>query len=330
MLALVAAATPAMAQQLSMSSRKFTPSGEGEKALAAQATSQVLPADVRRDPSKHGDQLVFWTGVTDGLVDGTPFVEHHYFDGVVEGHGGVWLSPWGEGRFCLLDVPADAASAFDTEKPQFVRAYGFPVITDNGVCLQRAKIVVGDRGYSTTMIAYGPDGESDFSRDDVELRGATRSYPEERLLSRLGYRVLASVHGQKANDSDGRSGWSASLELDLRLDLRKELALLVGPHSASGFGAPESIQAALLFRYYVVGVGAAFGPLVHIPVRGNDDDQVWFGARYMPTVGDALGRWGMSPAVGGALDVAFTRDGDRRVLLQFTIGLDGNFARLPI
>ncbi len=321
-IAILAAAAPAMAQ-LAMSSRTFTPSTEDERALAAQATSDVLPSDVRADPTAHSEQLVFWTGVTDGLVDGTPFVEHHYFDGVEEGHGGVWLSPWGEGRFCLLDVPADQTRAFDAERPQLVRAYGFPVVTAEGICLSRAQIVVGDRGYTTTMISYGPGGDSDFTRADAERRGATRSHPEARLLTRFGYRVLASIHGATAKDSDGGAGWSASLEVDLRLGLRKELALLVGPHSSSGFDAPDSIQAALLFRYYVVGIGASFGPLVHLPLA--DDDPLWLGARYMPMVGDALGRWGKMLTAGGALDFAMTPDGDRRLLLQFTIGLDGNF-----
>jgi hypothetical protein len=314
----VATGATTAAAQVSRSSRPFAPTSAEEQAAFDRATRDVFPSDVRRDPARHADTIVMWTGITDGSVDGTPFVEHHYFDGVVEGDGSVWLSPWGEGRFCLLGVPRDEAQRFEATRPLFVRAYGVPVVTDGGICLRDVTFVAGDRRYSMTVVEYGPNGQP-LSSADAEERGAIRSYAEARLLTRLGYRVLVSAH----TGSD--TGWSASLELDLRLGLRTELALLAGPHADSGFGAPTSIQCAVLFRYHVVGVGAAFGPLVHVPVA--DAGTAWFGARYMPTVGDALGAWGVAPAVGGALDVAANADGDVRVLLQLSVGVDGNLGR---
>jgi hypothetical protein len=74
-----------------------------------------------------------------------------------------------------------------------------------------------------------------------------------------------------------------------------------------------------------VGVGAAFGPLVLVPARS--DEPVRIGGRYMPTVGDALGAWGIAPCIGGAFDVTATPGGDVRFLLALTLGIDGNFGR---
>jgi hypothetical protein len=173
------------------------------------------------------------------------------------------------GRFCLLDVPPDAAWTFASEKPLLVRAYGVPVVTNTGVCLKRATFFTGDRRYTTTIIEYGPNGHEGFSEAEAAKRDATRIHPEERLLTRFGYRVLAGVHVGKTNfdDSPAGVGWSVAAELDLRLALRTELALLAGLHAYPEFGAPTSIQTALLFRYYVVGIGAALGRSSIYPCR---------------------------------------------------------------
>jgi hypothetical protein len=321
----ITSSTVASAQ---MSSSKFVPVAAEEKALYDRAARDVFPRDVRDHPGRYAETLVLWTGVTDGSTNNAPVVEHHYFDGVVEGGGGVWLSPWGDGRFCLLDVSPKTTRAFASDKPLFVRAYGYPVVTDNGLCLRRATVIVGDRGYTTTIIEYGPNG-GDFSEQDAAARGATHSHPEERLLTRFGYRVLAGVHAGKTNldDSAPGVGWSAAVEVDLRLALRTELGLLAGPHAYPEFGTPTSIQTALLFRYYVVGIGAAFGPLLHLPVQ--EGEQVWIGGRYMPMLGDALGAWRVSPAAGGSFDIAATTDGDVRFLLALTLGIDGNLGAPP-
>jgi len=316
-----ALATP-VAAQLAMSSSRFSPPTAEEKAVFDRASRDVMPADVRREPARYANTIVFWTGVTAGRANGVAFVEHHYFDNAVEGHGGVWLSPWGEGRFCVLDAPSEAKRRFDSERPLFVRAYGVPVMTPDGVCLQRAVLIVGDRGYSTTMIEYGPNG-NDVAELDVQARGATRSHPEERLMTRFGYRVHAGIHGgDDFGDLPGGGGWNIAVELDLRFSLRSELALMTGPHWFPSFSALTSWQIALLYRYYVVGIGAAFGPLLHLPMQ--DTEKVWIGGRYMPMMGDAVGRWGVSPVLGGALDIAATTDGDVRILLGLTLGIDGN------
>ena len=48
------------------------------------------------------------------------------------------------------------------------------------------------------------------------------------------------------------------------------------------------------------------------------------GVRYLPTFGDALGTWGLSPAFGGGMDVSASPDGDVRFMLQLVLGIDGN------
>ena len=320
----LAMATAPVAAQMAMSSSKFEPTTLEEKTAFGRASRDVFPSDVRREPARYANTTVFWTGVTRGITNGAPIVEHHYFDNAVEGHGGVWLSPWGEGTFCLLDAPAEVATQFKSERPQFVRAYGVPVVTKDGICLERPVLVVGDRSYTTMMLDYGPNGSSDFSAADAEQRGARRTHPEERFVMRFGYRVLAGVHGgDDFGDLPGGGGWHALLELDLRLSLRAELALQTGPHSFPGFGSTPSWQTALLFRYFVVGIGAAFGPVLHLPL--SNMDKVWIGGRYMPMVGDAFGAWRIAPALGGALDVVASPDGDVRITLGLTLGIDGNF-----
>ncbi len=94
-------------------------------------------------------------------------VEHHYFDAVVEGDGGVWLSPWGEGRFCLMGLPAEIVKRFESDKPLFVRAYGHPVVTEHGLCLRDVFVVAGDRPWTTMVLEYGPGGSEDFSEADA-------------------------------------------------------------------------------------------------------------------------------------------------------------------
>ena len=312
------------AQAQAMSSAAFVPPTAAERAQLDRAARGVLPSDVRREPERHASTRVFWTGVTDGMERGVARVEHHYFDDVVETGGGVWLSPWGEGRFCLLGISADVAEKFSGETPRLVRAYGHPVMTDDGMCLRDVFVVVGDLRWSTTVLEYGPAGKESFSASDAAARGATHSHPEARLLTPVGYRLLAGVHVGKTNfgESGFGGGWSAALELSLRASLRSELALMAGPQAYPKFGAPTSIQTAFLFRYHVVGLGAAFGPLVSLPVSA--DEQVFIGGRYLPTMGDALGTWGLSPTIGGGLDVTASPRGDVRFLLQLVVGVDGN------
>jgi len=321
-LSLAAVDGTAVAQ--AMYSSPFVPPTAAEKAQFNRATRGVLPTDVRRDPARHASAFVLWTGTTRGVEDGVAVVDHHYFDGVVEGGGGVWLSPWGEGRFCLLGLPPAAVDRFRSERPLFVRAYGHPVVTERGLCLRDVFLVVGDRGWSTTVTEYGPGGKEDFSAEDARARGAVHAHPEARLLTPLGYRVIVGAQLGKTNldDSPLGVGWNAALELSLRPSLRSEVALMAGPHAYPKFGAPTSIHTALLFRYYTFGVGIAAGPLVHVPVR--DDEKVWLGVRYLPTFGDALGAWGLSPTLGGGADISATTDGDARFLLNLTVGLDGN------
>ena len=123
-LAMLAAATSVivvagLAPGQSMSSTEFVPPTAVERRHFASATHDVGPTDVRRDPPLYVGTEVYWTGVTAGLESGVPMVEHHYFDGVVEGSGGVWLSPWGEGQFCLLGLSPKLVARFKREKPSF-------------------------------------------------------------------------------------------------------------------------------------------------------------------------------------------------------------------
>ncbi len=321
-LSVAAAGAPARGQ--SMSSTEFVPPTAAEGRHFNSATHDVGPTDVRRDPPLYAGTAVYWTGVTAGIKDGAPMVDHHYYDGVVEGGGGVWLSPWGEGRFCLLGLSPKVAARFSSEKPLFVRAYGRPVVTERGLCLRDVFAVVGDRGWTTTVIEYGPGGNHSFSESDVALRQALHSHPEERLLTPLGYRLLLGAQVGKTNfdDSPLGVGWNAAAELSLRTSLRTELALMAGPHAYPEFGAPTSLQTAALFRYYAVGIGIGFGPLLDVPLR--DDEELWIGGRYLPMIGDALGTWALSPVLGGGMDVSATPDGDVRFVLQLVLGVDGN------
>ena len=307
-----------------MASRGFAPATATEQAQLDRVTPELLPNSVRRGATPPAASRVLWTGVTAGVEAGAAMVEHHYFDGVVEHGGGVWLSPWGEGRFCLLGLPADFTTKFGNETPHFVRAYGHPVMTDRGLCLRDVFLVVGDLRWTTTMLDYGPGGRPDFSAADAAARGATHSHPESRLLTPLGYRVLAGVHLGKTNFDESALGvgWSAALELSVRLSLRSELAIMGGPSAYPSFAAPTSIQTALLFRYFTVVPGIAFGPLLSLPV--DDAEKVFVGVRYLPTFGDALGTWGLSPAFGGGMDVSASPDGDVRFMLQLVLGIDGN------
>ncbi len=324
MILLAVVALEGTAQAQAMWSRKFAPQAAAERARFDKAESELLPNAVRQSPSSHAASMVFWTGVTDGVEGGTAMVEHHYFDGVVEGGGGVWLSPWGEGRFCLLGVPKEASARFNDETPHFVRAYGYPVMTERGLCLRDVLLVVGDMRWTTTVLEYGPGGKSDFSAADAAALGATHSHPEARLLTPVGYRVLGGAHIGKTNFDDSALGvgWSAALELSLRTSLRTEFALMAGPSAYPEFAAPTSVQTALLFRYFFVGIGIGFGPLVSLPV--DDDEQLFVGARYLPMLGDALGSWGLAPALGGGMDISASPEGDVRFMLQLVLGVDGN------
>jgi hypothetical protein len=324
MIAIGLAALEGTAGAQSMYSEEFVPPTAAERAQLSRAKADVLPSDVRRDPGAHAASTMFWTGVTDGVEGGAAMVEHHYYDGVVEGGGGVWLSPWGEGRFCLLGVPADVRAKFTAERPRFVRAYGQPVVTELGLCLRNVSLAVGDRPWSTTVIEYGPDANAEFSESDARARGAIHRHPEARLLTPLSYRLLAGAHIGKTNfdDSPLGVGWNAAGELSLRASLRVELALMAGTQSYPKFAAPTAIQTALLFRTYQVGAGIAFGPLLSVPV--HDDEKLFIGGRYLPTFGEALGSWGLSPVIGGGMDVSASPDGDVRFLIQLVIGVDGN------
>ncbi|MCB9583598.1 MAG: hypothetical protein H6717_41575 [Polyangiaceae bacterium] len=308
----------------SISSAEFKPPTADERVQLAAADKSVLPTDVQRDPARYAKSRVYWVGVTAGIRDGVPEVEHHYFDGAVEGNGGVWLSPWSEGKFCLLGLPRKLADRFHDEEPHLVRAYGTPEITKRGLCLKDAFVVVGDRPWTTTVLEYGPRGAEEFSATE---RRAVRTYPEARLLTPLSYRLTggASVGKTNLDDSPIGGGWNASLELAWRSSLRTELAVMAGPDSYPKFGAPRTIQSALLFRYYAVGMGIAAGPLVGVPVA--DDEPLWLGVRYLPTFGDAHGTWGISPVIGGGADISATTDGDVRFKLNLVIGLDGNIGK---
>ncbi len=308
----------------SISSQKFVPPTAAERAQLAAADEDVLPTDVRRHPEQYQSTRVYWTGVTAGVKDGTPRVEHHYFDGVVEGSGGVWLSPWGEGQFCLMDVPSHVAARFDGERSHFVRAYGRPLMTEQGLCLSDVFLVVDDRSWTTLVLEYGPRGREDFSDADARERAAVSVHPEARLLTPVSYRVTGGAQLGKTNidDSPLGYGWNAALELSLRTSVRTEFALMTGPESYPTFGAPSTIQSAFLFRYYLMGIGVAGGPLVGIPVR--DGEPLWLGVRYLPTFGDAQGSWGLSPVLGGGADIAATTDGDVRFTLKLAVGIDGN------
>ncbi len=317
-----------LARGQSMSSAEFVPPTAVEGRHFRSATHDVGPTDVRRNPALYAGTEVYWTGVTAGLEGGVPMVEHHYFDGVVEGGGGVWLSPWGEGKFCLLGLSPKLAARFKWEKPSFVRAYGRPVVTKQGLCLRDVFAVVGDRGFTTTVLEYGPGGSHDFSASDAALRKALHSHPEERLLTKVGYRLLLGAQVGKTNfdDSPLGVGYNAALELSLRTSLRTELAVMAGPHAYPEFGAPTSLQTAALFRYYAVGIGIGFGPLLDVPLR--DDEELWIGGRYLPMIGDALGSWALAPVVGGGMDISATPDGDVRFVLQLVVGVDGNIGSL--
>ena len=59
-------------------------------------------------------------------------------------------------------------------------------------------------------------------------------------------------------------------------------------------------------------------------VAVDDAEKVFVGVRYLPTFGDALGTWGLSPAFGGGMDVSASPDGDVRFMLQLVLGIDGN------
>lgn len=198
------------------------------------------------------------------------------------------------------------------------------MVTERGLCLRDVFLVVGDRGWSTTVIEYGPGGRPGFSAAVARARGAVHDHPEARLLTPFGYRVVVGAQLGKTNldDSPVGVGWNAALELSLRPSLRSEVALMAGPHAYPAFGSPTSIQTAVLFRYFTFGIGIAAGPLVHVPVR--DDEPVWLGVRYLPTFGDARGAWGLSPTIGGGADISATTDGDARFVLNLTLGLDGN------
>ena len=324
MIAIGTAALEGTALAQVMASRGFAPPTAAEQAQLDRVTPELLPNSVRRGPTPPAASRVLWTGVTAGVEGGAAMVEHHYFDGVVEHGGGVWLSPWGEGRFCLLGLPADFTTKFGDEAPHFVRAYGHPVMTDRGLCLRDVFLVVGDLRWTTTMLDYGPGGRPDFSAADAAARGATHSHPESRLLTPVGYRVLAGAQVGKTNfdESAAGVGWSAALELSLRLSLRAELALMGGPSAYPRFAAPTSFQTALLFRYFTVVPGIAFGPLLSLPI--DDAEKVFVGLRYLPTFGDAHGTWGLSPAFGGGMDVSASPDGDVRFMLQLVLGIDGN------
>ena len=93
--------------------------------------------------------------------------------------------------------------------------------------------VIGDRGFTTTVLEYGPGGDHDFSDGDAALRKAVHSHPEERLLTPLGYRLLLGAQVGKTNfdDSPLGVGYNAALELSLRTSLRTELAVMTGPRA---------------------------------------------------------------------------------------------------
>lgn len=311
-------------------SKTFVPPSAAEKARFDRAARDVLPSDVRAEPARHATKIVFWTGVTAGFEGGQAMVEHHYFDGVVESNGGVWLSPWGEGRFCIIGLAPKLHTDFMSERPRFVRAYGRPVMTERGtLCLQDAFVVVGDRPWTTLVMDYGPGGRDDFSEKDAAARGAVHSHPEERALTRFGYRALGAVQLGKTNwdESPLGTGWDASLELSLRASVRSEVALIAGVDSYPKFGAPRSLQGAFVYRHTLVGLGVAAGPLVDVPVR--DDEPLFFGLRYQPTFGDALGSWAVSPVLGGGADLTFSPEGDVRFVLRLAVGIDGNLGAVP-
>ncbi|MEZ4220944.1 MAG: hypothetical protein R3B13_08445 [Polyangiaceae bacterium] len=315
------------ARAQSMSSSEFVPPTAAERAQLAAASKDVLPTDVRRNPERFAATRVYWTGVTAGGSADAVVVEHHYFDGAVEGNGSVWLSPWSEGRFCLLNPPARLAARFRSERPRFVRAYGRPQMTVRGLCLRDAFVVVDERPWTTMVLAYGPDGTDDFSSQDAAAHDAVRVHPEERLITPFGYRAVGGALLGKTNldDSALGFGWNAGLELSLRPSLRTEFALMTGVQSYPSFDVPSTVASAALFRYSAVGLGIAAGPVVLLPL--HDDEPVWLGLRYLPTLGDALGAWALSPVLGGGFDFVASPDGNVRFTLQMVLGIDGNFGK---
>ncbi len=306
-----------------MSSGAYAASTADEARLLADADRAVQPGDVRAHPEALASVHVVWTGISlAATVDGRdPVIEHHYYDFVVEGDHSVWLSPLGEGSFCLLDVPASSRAELAGHRHPFVIAYGSPIVHNGNVCLRDVTLVVTDLRWSTLVLEYGPNGGE--VRDD---RHSVSHHPETGLFSRFGYRVAAgyAIGGTDSFDRV-RHGPHLEAELRVRLGTRNQLAIGAGLADLSDAARLDHASIDVLFRHEVIGIGVAAGPVIYVPLTPGEP--TWIGLRYAPFLGNARGDWGVSFLTGGTFDVVHT-DGQWAAFLTFAVGIDGNLGHV--
>ena len=337
---------PATAAAQSIGSSRYAPSTPVEVALLAQADRSIQPGDVRADPARFEQARVVWTGIArrppaSGPDDAVPtphpvVVEHHYFDFAVELDHSVWLSSYGEGDFCLLDLPAPARRAIDRRRAPFVIAYGRPVVIGGRVCLGEVTLVVTDFRWTTMIADYGPNGTELPAGWDPPAH-VMRNHPEAAGYGRFGYRLTVALAFGTSFEFDGDDpvggvevGARVESELAWRFGLRNELAIGVGLADLSDLAVPNALgldhaSLTLLYRHYIVGVGAAIGAVLYAPFDAQD--ATWLGLRYSPFLGDAQGDWGLAFLSGGALDLLYTPEVRWAAHLNFAIGIDGNLGR---
>jgi hypothetical protein len=311
--------SPVMAQALGSSGYKAK--GELEGGMLSKASRNIFPHDVRISPTKHQSSFVVWTGIHRGRLRAKrPVVEHHYFDFAVERDQSVWLSPFGEGDFCLVDLTSAQRAELASQREPFVVVYGTPIVTGGETCLQVQHLRVTTFRWTTMVLEYGPNGDK-LTEEWLQSRQVIRRHPEEDSVVRFGYRVQAMISlGDVGFDLDDMEwAWALDLELSRRFGLRNEIAATVG--FGTCFDDVKCVPLSLLYRRYAVGLGIAGGPIVNLPVESGGS--TWLGFRYAPSMGDALGR--KHALLGTAkYDVLWSSEGGWAFMAHLAFGIDGN------
>jgi hypothetical protein len=76
-----------------------------------------------------------------------------------------------------------------------------------------------------------------------------------------------------------------------------------------------------MYRRYAVGLGIAAGPIIYAPLERNS--VTWYGFRYAPSVGDAMGTWGKALVGTAKYDVLWSSEG-WAAFAHLAFGIDGN------
>lgn len=157
-------------------SRAYQPLPLWEAKFSAQASKNIFPQDVLRNPPAYAKTLVVWTGIIRQIQidqEGEDKVhrftiEHRYFDWI-EDHGiqkeRYFLSPRGEGSFAL--AWGNSSSGDDRFLQQFavgdmIVAYGYPTaIRGNLVGFYPVQNIrsIKPEWYRTDVLDYGRPGE---------------------------------------------------------------------------------------------------------------------------------------------------------------------------